>query len=186
MMDCSEASPPQFLGSKRGGRKKPIWRNAGSKVCRMLTVLCGTDCRAMPMRIARQLTITAGLPGRVSRRAPRRGRAGPPPLYQLIPAAETIEHAERPHAVVARADNIMAAVADHQRGGRVDTRFGQRVLQQIALVDARAVELRAEHMLEIRAELKMIDDARRVDARLAGRHEQPAAAVGKRSQRRLD
>ena len=74
-------------------------------------------------------------------------RAGVP---QLGLAAIAIEHADRGHAVGAGADHVMATVADHDRAGGIDLGFVERVAQQVALVDAGAVELGAEHAFEIR------------------------------------
>src|SRR5262249_25384998 len=93
-------------------------------------------------------------------------RAG---LRQFLPVAVTIEHAERAQPVVSRADDVMAAVADHHCRRGIHTRCPKRVLQQLGLVDAGAVQLRAEHVLEIRAQLEVLDDAAGIDMRLAGR-----------------
>src|SRR5690242_15756933 len=83
-------------------------------------------------------------------------RAGIP---QLGLAAIAVEHADRRHAVGPGADHVMAAVADHDRVARIDLGFLERVSEQVALVDAPAVQLGAEYALEIVAQAEMGDDA---------------------------
>ncbi|GAA0030372.1 hypothetical protein BROWWM01_45040 [Bradyrhizobium ottawaense] len=80
----------------------------------------------------------------------------------------------------------MAAVADHDGAARVDLGLVERVAQQIALVDAGAVELGPEHALEIRLQAEMIDDAGSVDRGLAGRHEHARRRRGHRGERVVD
>src|SRR5262249_13347898 len=88
---------------------------------------------------------------------------------QLLPAAVAVSDADRRHAVGLRARNIMAAVADHQRLRGIDPGLLERVGEKIALVDARAVQLRAEYVLEKAGEAEVIDDPSGKDVRLAGR-----------------
>src|SRR4051794_24794133 len=91
-------------------------------------------------------------------------RAG---ISELGLIAIAIEHADCGHAVAAGANDVVAAVADHDGVLRIDFGLGERVAEQVALVDARAVELGAEHALEIRLKAKMLDDAGGVDGGLA-------------------
>src|SRR5262245_116227 len=92
---------------------------------------------------------------------------------QLVPAAITVSHADRLDTIGFRADHIMAAVADHESLRRIDAGLRQGVGQKIALVDAPAVQLGAEDMLEMASEAKMVDDPLGKDVRLAGRDEHP-------------
>src|SRR4029077_3208132 len=91
-------------------------------------------------------------------------RAGVP---ELGFAAVAIEHADRGHAVAARAALVRAAGADHDGRSRIHLRSVERVAQQIALVGPRAVELGAEHALEIAPPAEMIDEPLGGAARLA-------------------
>ena len=110
---------------------------------------------------------------RARRRADMAG-AGPD---QLFFAAVTIEHADRVHSVVSRPDHVVAAVTDHQRLRRFHAGVFKRVGQEVAFVDAGAVQFGAKHLLEIAAEAEMLDDALGKDSGLAGGNEQPAVAI---------
>ena len=101
-------------------------------------------------------------------------RAG---LQQLVPAAVAVQHADALHAVVFRTDHVVAAVADHQGFGGIDGGLLQRVFEQIRLLDAGAVELGTEHVLEMMAQAEMVDDAVGENVRLAGGDEQPVAGL---------
>ena len=91
--------------------------------------------------------------------------------------AIAVEHADPFHAVVLRADHVVAAVADHDRLARIDGGRLQRVGQQIGFVDAGAVELGTEHVFEMTAQAEMVDDALGKNVRLAGGDEQPVAGL---------
>src|SRR5882724_2199893 len=68
---------------------------------------------------------------------------------QFVLAAVAVEHADRLHAVVFGADDVVAAVTDHQRFSGIDGNRLQRVCQKIRLVDAPAVEVGTEYMFEV-------------------------------------
>ena len=89
-------------------------------------------------------------------------------VQQLVPAAVAVQHADALHAVVLRADHVVAAIADHQGFGWIDRRLLQRVFQQMGFVHAGAVEFGPEHALEMMAQAEMVDDAFGENMRLAG------------------
>ena len=107
-------------------------------------------------------------------------------LQQLVPAAVAVQHADALHAVVFRADHVVAAIADHQGVGRIDRDLFQRVFEQMRLVHAGAVEFGTKHALEVIAQPEMIDDALGEHMRLAGGDEQPVAGGAERGQHVAD
>src|SRR5262245_28159543 len=76
-------------------------------------------------------------------------------LEQLLAAAIAIEHADAVDAVLFSPDNVVAAVADHDRARGIGTGAFERPGEQVALVDAGAVKLGAEHIFKIRAQAKV-------------------------------
>src|SRR4051812_29646653 len=92
-------------------------------------------------------------------------------LEQFLTAAIAIEHADAVHAVPLRADDVVAAVADHDGARRIGGGLLDRPFQQVVFVHAGAVEFGAEHMFEIGGETEMLDDPGGKDMRLGGSHE---------------
>ena len=118
-----------------------------------------------------------------SRRGADMAGAGP---NQLLVAAVSVKHTDRAHSIILRPDHVVAAVADHQRLRRVHAGCFERIGQQVGLVDARAVQFRTEHALEVIPQAEVIDDPLGEDVRLAGCDEHAAARVVKRRQDVLD
>src|SRR5690348_14895595 len=87
--------------------------------------------------------------GQRRRRGAQRMRPG---LAQLLRGSVSPQRAERVHAMVPRRAHVRAAVADHHRAGAVQPVMRQEVREQVALVLARAVELAAVHLDEMRRE----------------------------------
>ena len=71
---------------------------------------------------------------------------------QLFMAAEAIPYRHRLQPVAARADQVVLAVTDHQRLGRVQPFFVQQVANQLDLVGAGAVQFAAVDHLEMMVE----------------------------------
>src|ERR1700759_2638123 len=105
---------------------------------------------------------------------------------QFFATAITVSDADRVNAIGFRAEHIVAAITDHQGTRSIGASLLQRIGNQIVLVDARAVELRAEHALEIAVESEMIDDPSREHMRLAGGHEHAKAGLAELRERALD
>ncbi len=82
---------------------------------------------------------------------------------QLREAAETITHRRRIQAVASGADQVMLAVADHQRIARLQFFLGDQVGDQLDLVGPGAVQLAAVDHLEVPGKIEM-------PGNLAGEH----------------
>ena len=66
--------------------------------------------------------------------------------------------------------------------GGIDGGLVERVSQQIALIDAGAVQFGAEHALEMRLQAKMVDDAIGEDAGLLVATNMPMAGLAERGE----
>src|SRR5690554_55305 len=84
-------------------------------------------------------------------------RLGP----QLLATAEAITHCRTGQAIVPGTDQVVLAVADHQRAGRVQPFAFHQVADQLALVGARAVQLAAIDAFEVLVEGEVPGDLRR-------------------------
>ena len=110
-------------------------------------------------------------PGNFRRRRAKMPRAR---LGQFLPAAIAVEHADGGDAVLAGADHVVAAVADHQALGRIRCGLFQRVGQQVDLSE-RVPSSSAPKRARNAPQSEMVDDAVGIDVSLAGGDEQPVA-----------
>src|SRR5690606_27862516 len=109
-------------------------------------------------------------------------RLGP----QLLAAAEAITHGRAGQAVVARADQVVLAVADHQCAAGLQRLAFHQVGDQVALVGAGAVQLAAVDAFEVLVEGEVPGDLRREHGGFAGGDEQPTALLAQLFEQRMD
>ena len=77
---------------------------------------------------------------------------------QLLPRAVAPEHAEAAHAVGSGAGDVVAAVADHHAGGRIEVVAGEDMGDQLGLVIQRAAGLGAVNRGEPWGQARVVED----------------------------
>src|SRR5208337_4820843 len=92
---------------------------------------------------------------------------------KLLLAAEAPQGADGRYVMPARPDDVVLAIAPHDAVAGVEPTLGKDMGDELALVLAAAVELRAVNRLEVAVEAEAVEDARGINGGLGGAENEP-------------
>jgi len=87
---------------------------------------------------------------------------------QLIPTAKPVPYRRRVQAIATRTDQVVLAIADHQRIGRVQAFLGHQVSDQLDFIGPGSIEFAAVNHFEVLGKVEMPGDFAGEHPRLGG------------------